>query len=209
MPESAQQWYARVRAAIETDGYREAAWPQWPTWPLKGGIRPRALRPPDGEPSRSGAGGVGCVQCERSRTDDPSTYLFWRDELAMLGAPFGGSSLPLCCFLMTRRHADLSDLTTEEAGRIGELQMYLERATCEVLDVPRVQIARWGDGAEHLHWAVFARPTGATQLRGTFLTMWDDLLPLRDPAALRADLDRVAARLVELAGGEALPDGAD
>ena len=52
---------------------------------------------------------------------------------------------------------------------------------------------------------LFARPTGVTQLRGTFVTLWEDLLPVRDPAALRADLDLVAARLVELAGGTALP----
>ena len=52
---------------------------------------------------------------------------------------------------------------------------------------------------------VFARPTGTGQLRGTFLNLWGDLLPLPDPAAARADRDLVAARLAELAGGEALP----
>ncbi len=205
MPETAQEWYARVSAAVDADGYREVEWPRWPTWPLEGSFHARPLRPPGEELPRNGAGGVDCVQCEKSRADDPSAYVFWRDDLAMLGAPFGGSSLPFCCFLMTRRHADLSDLTVEEAARIGELQMYVERAVCDVLDVPRVQVARWGDGAEHLHWWVFARPTGVTQLRGTFLSLWDDLLPLPDPATSRDDLDMVAARLVDLAGGEALP----
>ena len=89
------------------------------------------------------------------------------------------------------------------------LLTYTERAACEVLDLPRVQVARWGDGAEHLHWWLFARPTGMAQLRGTFVTLWEDLLPLSDPAALRADLDLVAARLVELAGGTALPAPSD
>lgn len=39
----------------------------------------------------------------------------------------------------------------------------------------------------------------------SFLPIWDDLLPPRDPAALRADIDLVAARMEGLAGGEALP----
>ena len=34
---------------------------------------------------------------------------------------------------------------------------------------------------------------------------WDEVLPAREPVARRADLDLLAARLVELAGGEALP----
>lgn len=205
MPESAQQWYARVGARIDAEGYRNPPWPAWPTWPLEGATAARPLAPPGEEQPRLGAGGVDCVQCERSRVDDPSDYVCWRDDLAMLGVPFQGSSLPFCTFLMTRRHADLSYLTPVEAARIGELQMYVERAACDVLDVPRVQVARWGDGAEHLHWWVFARPTGMAQLRGTFVSLWDDLLPLPDPAAFRADLDLVADRLVELAGGEALP----
>jgi hypothetical protein len=83
--------------------------------------------------------------------------------------------------------------------------MHLDCAASDVLDVPRVQVTRFGEGVEHLHWWVFARPTGANQLRGSFLLLWDDVLPPRDPSARRADLDLVAARLVELAGGEALP----
>ena len=205
MPETPAQWYARVRAGIETDGYRAGPWAQWPTWPFEGDLEVRALAPPADEGPRTGVGGVDCAQCERSRVDDPSAYIFWRDDLAMLGAPFQESSLPFRCYLMPRRHADLSDLTREEAARLGELLMYAERAACEVLEVPRVHVARWGDGTEHLHWWLFARPTGMAQLRGTFVTLWEDLLPVLDRAALRADLDVVAARLVELAGGAALP----
>ena len=63
-------------------------------------------------------------------------------------------------------------------------------------------MTRWGDGTEHLHWWLFARPTGQLQLRGTFLSHWDDLLPAGDPMTARADCESVAARLVQLAGGE-------
>ena len=34
-----------------------------------------------------------------------------------------------------------------------------------------------GDGAAHLHIFFFARPAGFTQLRGTCMAIWDDLLP--------------------------------
>jgi len=203
MPESAAEWYARVSAAIAADGYRPSDWPGWPTWPFDGELTPRPLAPPATEPPRGGRQGDDCFICEQSR-QTPQTYLVWRDELAMIGLPNEGSALPLKAFLMPRRHADLSDLTPAEAARLGELLVYAERAAVDVLDVPRIQVARWGESQDHLHWWLMARPTGMTQLRGTFLSHWDDLLPLPDPAAARADLDLVAARLVELAGGEVL-----
>jgi hypothetical protein len=70
------------------------------------------------------------------------------------------------------------------------------------LPIPRIQVARWGDGSEHLHWWLYARPTGQLQLRGTFLSHWDDLLPGGDAAAARADGELFAATLVEFVGGE-------
>lgn len=206
MPESAAQWFARVNSELAAGGGRDAPWTSWPTWPFESGtLRARPLDPPGEEAPREGAAGSACAQC--AKQDDPS-YVFWRDELMMLGVPFGPTSLPIAAFLMPRRHADLRDLTEEEAARSGQLLMHMERAACDVLDIPRLQVARWGDGAEHLHWWLMARPTGANQLRGTFLALWDDVLPAREPADLRADLDAVASRLVELAGGENLPAAA-
>lgn len=206
MPESAQQWYDRVRAAVDADGYREAPWPTWRTWPFDGAppeVRP--LEPPGVEAERGGAGGVDCPPCATAALPDPSAQLVWRDELLMIGVPLGGTPLPVCAFLMPRRHADLADLTTAEAARSGELLTAFERAAVDVLDVPRVHAARWGDGIEHLHWWLFARPTGMSQLRGTFVALWEELLPLRDQDEVRADLDLVAAALVDRVGGEALP----
>ena len=204
MPETAQEWYARVRASLDAEGYRDVDPTEWPSFPfVEGGVRP--MGPPSEERTREGAGGVDCVLCERSRAEDPRDYVFWRDELMMLGAPFQTSGLPLVCYLMPRRHADLRDLTDREARRTGELLVFLERAACDVLDVPRIQVARYGEGVEHLHYWVFARPTGIARLRGSFLTLWDEVLPHTDVASRRADLDLLAARLVQLAGGQALP----
>lgn len=133
--------------------------------------------------------------------------MVWFDEHWMLAAA-QDSSLPFGAFLMPRRHADLQDLTTAEAHRQGELLARIEQAATEVLAVPRIQVARWGDGGEHLHWWLYARPIGALQLRGTFLSHWDDLLPARPEQDLRADAFEVAARLVVLAGGTVGDPGA-
>jgi diadenosine tetraphosphate (Ap4A) HIT family hydrolase len=202
MPQTPQQWYARISAAIEADGYRTTDLTQWSSWPWTGDLTVKALDPPaDAEPPRSGAGGVDCQQCVSSRDAD-SGYLIWRDRLWMVGLPFEPSALPFAAFLMPRRHADLQDLTPAESARQGELLTAVEQAACAMLPIPRIQVARWGDGSEHLHWWLYARPTGQLQLRGTFLSHWDDLLPGGDAAAARADGELFAATLVELVGGE-------
>lgn len=206
MPETSQQWYRRLTETIAAEGHRDWESSGWSTWPFDGELTVRELQAPaaDGEPARGGDDGE-CPLCDRSRVPDPRDYLAWRDELWMLGAPFDAVAMPFLGFLIPRRHADLSDLTLAESARMGELLVLLERAITEVLDVPRVQLYRWGDGNSHLHWWVYGRPTAVLQLRGTFLPIWDDLLPGREQEQTRADIDLVAARLAELAGGEALP----
>lgn len=204
MPESSQEWFARVSREIGSSGFRDADWSRWETWPFEGELTPKRLQPPSGEHQRGGAGGTGCFICGKIAAGDRS-YVFWEDEQAVLGVPAEPRALPFAAFLMPRRHADLADLPPETAARMGQLLTLVERAATDVLDVPRIQVARWGDGQEHLHWWLFARPTGMRQLRGTFLSHWDDLLPAAPDGQLRADLDLVAARLVEIAGGRAIP----
>lgn len=206
MTETSAQWYDRVRAAIDDSGYREPDFAGWTSWPWSGELTTRDLDPPvAAEPARSGGGGADCKICAWSQDPDRD-YLIWRDELWMIGLPFEPGSLPFAAFLMPRRHADLQDLTPAESARQGELLTALERAVCAVLPVPRIQVARWGDGNEHLHWRLYGRPSGQLQLRGTFLSLWDDLLPLGDADRVRADSAAVVAELIALVGGEALPD---
>ena len=200
-PPSAQEWYAATRDRIAATDYRPAPWTDRPTWPFDGVQVQRELRPPGEERPRGGAGGVDCFICEAA-AGDGGDYVVWRDDVAMLGQPRDDVALPFVAFLMPRRHADLSDLEPREAGRLGELMVLLERAVTDVLDVPRAQLIRWGDGQEHLHWWVLARPTGMDQLRGAFTPLWDDLLPPRPRAESRGDLEAVARRLVGRAGGE-------
>lgn len=202
MPQSAQEWFDETRRRIEADGHRSVEWSTWGTWPFDGDLgRPRELAPPVAESERGGANGVDCFMCA-AVADEDTDYIVWRDDLAMIGQPLEEIAIPFTAFLMPQRHADLSDLEPREAARMGELMVLLERAVTDVLDVPRVQIMRWGDGQEHLHWWVLGRPTGVGQLRGTFLSWWEDILPPRPRDEFRADLRAVMTRFVELAGGE-------
>lgn len=202
MPETPQEWYARVQAALKTDGYRHTQLARWSSWPWTGELTPKPLDPPaEAEPERGGAGGVDCLTCQAADELDPG-YVVWHDEGWMVGLPFEPRALPCALFLMPKRHADLQDLTAAEAARQGELLTALERAACAVLEVPRVQVARWGDGGEHLHWWLYARPTGMPQLRGTFLSHWDELLPPVPAEQFRADQLLVVEELVRHVGGQ-------
>ncbi len=202
MPSSVE-WYDQVIRRIAEVGHQAQDPLSWKTWPWDDRFVVRHLEGPAEEPARDGTGGIDCFTC--AANDDPGDYVVWRDDIAMLGRKREGTPLPFLAFLMPRRHADLGGLTEVEAARMGVLLTQLERAVCDVLDVPRIQAARWGDGSEHLHWWVYGRPTGIGQLRGTFLAIWEDLLPVRDPEDVGRDLDLVTTRLVELVGGEALP----
>jgi len=67
----------------------------------------------------------------------------------------------------------------------------------------RVHVAKWGDGAAHLHVFFFARPEGFAQLRGTCLAVWDDLLPAMPDQITAADAAAVAHALAASYGGSA------
>ena len=73
-----------------------------------------------------------------------------------------------------RRAGDLSE---ELAGELGVLLVRMERALRGIGEIGRVHICRWGDGSEHLHWWLIARPARMHQLSGSFATIWDDVLP--------------------------------
>jgi hypothetical protein len=61
-------------------------------------------------------------------------------------------------------------------------------------------VNRWGDGSAHLHLWFLARPYGRLQLRGTFLSLWDDILPEIPEHQWRDNLALVAAWLAEFGG---------
>ena len=102
--------------------------------------------------------------------------------------------------LESRSHLDLGDLPNLLAAELGVMTVRLERAIRSLDGVARVHVNRWGDGSAHLHVWFLARPYGRLQLRGTFLSLWDDILPPIPESQWRENLALVAAWLAEFGG---------
>jgi hypothetical protein len=102
--------------------------------------------------------------------------------------------------LESRSHLDLGDLPNMLAAELGVMTVRLERAIRSLDDVARVHVNRWGDGEAHLHLWFMGRPRGRLQLRGTFLSLWDEILPPVPEAKWRENLALVAAWLAEFGG---------
>ncbi|MEU4717900.1 hypothetical protein AB0F73_30175 [Micromonospora purpureochromogenes] len=102
--------------------------------------------------------------------------------------------------LESRSHLDLGDLPNLLAAELGVMTVRLERAIRSLDGVARVHVNRWGDGSAHLHMWFLARPYGRLQLRGTFLSLWDSILPPISESQWRENLAMVAAWLAEFGG---------
>ena len=126
----------------------------------------------------------------------------WCDGSWRLWA-FGSGSSVLTLMLAPLRHCDYTDLTDDEAAELGRLSVHIARAIESIPHLERAHVGRWGDGAEHLHIWFFGRPTGLLQLRGSFLTAWEDVLPNLPDAVRAADAVRVGELVAQSYGGTA------
>lgn len=168
----------------------------WPTFPFEGDIRLRSLDPPvEKEPVRSGEDPETCEACRAP--DEAYIWVANRWRVRALDRPSG---LPVVLILESRSHLDLGDLPNLLAAELGVMTVRLERAIRSLEGVARVHVNRWGDGAAHLHVWFLARPYGRLQLRGTFLSLWDDVLPPIPEEQWRENLALVAAWLGEFGG---------
>src|SRR5262249_56532114 len=129
-----------------------------------------------------------CVAC--AATDDAYIWVSDRWRVRATDAPTG---LPMVLILESRSHLDLGDLPNLLAAELGVMTVRLERAIRSLDEVASVHVNRWADGPAHLHLWFLARPTGYLQLRGTFLSMWDDILERVDEARWRGNLAPGAA----------------
>ena len=173
----------------------------WPTFPYEGELRVRPVADvvlP--EPPREGEGGADCWACEQ-----PDEAYVWTDDSWRVGSTMEPTGMPVVLLLEPRVHADLHDLPAALVAQLGTMLWRIEAALTSLGGVGRVQMARWGDGAEHLHWWFFVRPLGLVQARGSFLCDWDDVLPPRPREEWLADLARVAAALNDPAGDVPVP----
>jgi hypothetical protein len=93
----------------------------------------------------------------------------------------------------------------DRAAEMGLLLVRISRAIESLPHIARAHVSRWGDGAAHLHLFFFARPAGFSQLRGTCLAFWDDLLPAVPDDQRDQDAASVGQALAGSYGGQAHP----
>jgi hypothetical protein len=169
---------------------------KWPSFPFEGDLRVKQLDPPvDDEPARKGEDAADCSACNA-----PDEAYIWVSERWRVRAMDRPTGLPMVLILESRSHLDLGDLPNLLAAELGVMTVRLERAVRSLDGVARVHVNRWGDGSAHLHMWFLARPYGRLQLRGTFLSLWDDILPPIPEATWRENLALVAAWLAEFGG---------
>ena len=109
--------------------------------------------------------------------------------------------MPLVLMLHPRDHYDLADLPDELAGGTGPATTHIARHVQNRPNISRAHVYRIGDGGAHLHIWFFARPEGQAQLYGSWLVVWDDLLPEYPKDVADADAAVVADALVASYGG--------
>ena len=169
---------------------------RWPSFPFEGDMRVKDLAPPVAvEPPRSGEDAGDCVAC-----NTPDDAYIWENERWRVRAMDRPTGLPMVLILECRSHLDMGDLPNLLAAELGVMTVRLERAIRSLDGVARVHVNRWGDGSAHLHMWFLARPYGRLQLRGTFLSLWDDILPTIPEDQWRENLALVAAWLAEFGG---------
>jgi diadenosine tetraphosphate (Ap4A) HIT family hydrolase len=159
------------------------------------GLRVASLRPPVlPEPVRHGEDPSDCQSC-RSRDDG-----IWFDDNWRL-TRITGVGVPLVLMLHPRDHYDLENLPDALASELGRLTTHLCRHMRAVPHIARAHVYRIGDGGAHLHVWFFARPEGQAQLYGSWLVVWDDLLPEYPAELADADAAIVADALIASYGG--------
>lgn len=155
------------------------------------------LRPPVlPEPVRPGEDPSACNSC--ARRDEG----IWLDDHWRL-TRISGVGVPLVLMLHPRDHYDLADLPDDLAAELGVLSTHIARHVEALPHIARAHVFRVGDGAAHLHVWFFSRPEGQSQFYGSWLVVWDDLLPEYPEHLAAADAVLVVDALVGSYGGAA------
>jgi len=158
-------------------------------------LRVSPLRPPVlPEPARDGDDPADCGACTRR------DHGLWLNDGWRL-TRVSGVGVPLALMLHPRDHYDLEDLPDGMAGELGVLTTHIARHVQALPNVARCHVYRIGDGGAHLHVWFFARPEGQSQFLGSWLVVWDDLLPEYPADLADADAVSVADALVASYGG--------
>ncbi|MCW2843133.1 MAG: Diadenosine tetraphosphate (Ap4A) hydrolase [Nocardioides sp.] len=202
MPESAEEVYARVVAAVGEDGHLPmpdlGEWDVFPWQAVDGAVVPKVLPAPADEPARAGEeGGKPCGQCA---SGFPPERVVWEDEhwvLTHFGEPSGA---PLQLMLHTREHLDMPDLGDDLASELGRITVRLTRIIENLPNIGRVHSNRWGDGSAHFHLWFFARTERLATILGSYAVEWSEILPPGPEGVWREDLHTVATKLANWGG---------
>jgi diadenosine tetraphosphate (Ap4A) HIT family hydrolase len=196
------EFYAHAVAAADSEHRLPLArMTGWDISPFElDGLRVSALRPPVlPEPPRHGEDPATCRAC-RDQSEGIWFNRHWRLSRVT------GVGVPLALMLYPREHYDLADLPDELAAELGLLTTRIARHIQELPHISRAHVYRLGDGGAHLHVWFFARPEGQSQLFGSWLVVWDDLLPEYPADLATADAAIVADALVASYGGSRTAD---
>jgi hypothetical protein len=194
---SPDEFYARARAVGDADGRLPLArMTGWDISPFEQeGLRVSPLRPPVlPEGPRQGEDPADCRACRSA-----GEGIWFNDRWRL--ARVAGTGVPLVLMLYPLGHYDMADLPDELAAELGVLSAHVVRHMEGLANVSRAHVYRIGDGAAHLHVWFFARPQGQAQLYGSWLVVWDDLLPEYPADAADADAAIVADALLASCGG--------
>ncbi len=197
VPLSPEEFYEHALSAADGEARlplsRMTGWEISPFEPE--GLRVAPLRPPlPAEPPRDGEDRSTCTSCGRR---DEGLWLNDRWRLTRMT----GVGIPLVLMLHPRDHYDLTDLTDEMSAELGVLCTHIARHVEALPHIARAHVYRIGDGGAHLHVWFFARPQGQPQLLGSWLVVWDDLLPEYPTEIADADATLVVQALVDSVGG--------
>jgi hypothetical protein len=191
------EFYAHAIAAADHERRLPLArMTEWDISPFEpDGLRVAQLRPPVlPEPTRHGEDPAQCQVCR-----DRDEGIWFNDRWRM--HRIGGVGVPLVLMLYPRDHYDIADLPDELAAELGLLTTRIVRHVEALPHISRAHVYRIGDGGAHLHVWFFARPEGQAQLYGSWLVVWDDLLPEYPADVSDADAAIVADALVASHGG--------
>jgi diadenosine tetraphosphate (Ap4A) HIT family hydrolase len=194
---TADEFYERALGAADSEGRLPLSrMTGWEISPFEqDGLRVAALRPPVlPEAAREGEDPSDCRSCRNRDTG------IWLDDHWRL-TRMSGAGVPLVLMLHPRDHHDLPDLPDELAAELGVLTAHLARHIEALPNIARAHVYRIGDGGAHLHVWFFARPAGQAQLYGSWLVVWDDLLPEYPDDLAAGDAAAVADALVTSYGG--------
>ncbi len=198
---SPEEFYEHALRAA--DGERRLPLSRMTGWDIspfeEEGLRVVPLHPPVlPERTRQGEDPADCNSCRRRDEG------IWFDDHWRL-TRMSGVGVPLVLMLHPREHLDLADLSDERAAELGMLGTHIARHVQALPHISRAHLYRIGDGGAHLHVWFFGRPEGQSQLYGSWLPVWDDLLPEYPAEIAEVDATTVADALIASYGGRRTP----